>query len=253
MIVDSHAHWGPWFFSMHSESLQLNIRQLDRFGIDKQVVSAVQAIVYDPAAGNAALDRELDDAADPRLHGYVTIDPRDLPTAERDLDRLRPPRWVGVKIHSHYSRSPIGSPQMADAVRLATAAGLPVLLHTWGDDLLDLVGLADAVPGSRLLAGHMGAASWRRVPEVARDTDRVWFEPCWSQPEAGRIRWILDRIDSARLVFGTDATLIHPALAIGAIDAAAPTAAERTAIMGGTAAELFGFDVDPAGDARPSQ
>ena len=165
MIIDSHAHWGPWFFSLDSASLEVNQRQLDRFGIDKQVVSAVEAIVYDPVSGNAALAAELDRAQDDRIHGYITVDPRELDAAERDLRQYVAPRWVGVKIHSHYSRTPLAAPAMTDAVRLATSAGLPVLLHTWGDDVLDLIGLAERVPAARhwsrtVLASSRVMVSW---------------------------------------------------------------------------------------------
>lgn len=249
MIIDCHAHWGPWFFSMRTRSIGKNLAQLDHYRIDRQVLSAVEAIVYDPVSGNAALERELARADDPRLLGYVTIDPRELGAAQRDLQRLTGPRWVGVKIHTHYTRTPIASEPMARAIALATEHGLPVLLHTWGEDLLDLAWLAEKVPGSRLIAGHMGAASWRRIPQVAHRTDRVWFEPCWSQPDAGRVRWVLDEIGSDRLMFGTDATLIHPGVAIGAIEAAALSERERTAVMGANAAALFGIPdiarVDP--------
>lgn len=241
MIVDAHAHWGPWFFSMETGSLALNRALLDRFGIDVQVVSAIEAITYDPVSGNAALEREFANADDPRLRGYVTIDPRDLAAAERDLGRLTRPRWVGVKIHTHYTATPIASGAMRDALRLATDAGLPVLVHTWGGDVVDLADQAAAIDGARLIAGHMGANAWRLVPDARRRSDRIWFEPCWSQPEADRIRWVLDAIGADRLVFGTDATLIDPSVTFGAVHAAGLSDSERVAVMAGNAADLLGL------------
>ena len=107
MIIDAHAHWGPWFFSMETGDLQLNRDLLDRFGLDRQLISAIEAINYDPTSGNAALARQFDAAEDDRLLGYVVIDPRDLGAARADLARYRGPRWVGVKIHTHYTATPI--------------------------------------------------------------------------------------------------------------------------------------------------
>ncbi len=240
MIIDAHAHWGPWFFSMETASVAVNTDLLDRFGIDVQVVSATEAVTYDAAAGNASLARVLADADEPRLRGYVTVDPREPDAARRDLARLRPPLWWGVKIHSHYSATPIASAAMRDAVALATDFGMPVLAHTWGPDVVALADLAESVPGARVIAGHMGADAWRLVPEAARRSDRIWFEPCWSQPEAGRIRWVVDAVGADRVVFGTDATLIDPSVTLGAVEAAGLSDADRAAVLGGTALRLFG-------------
>ncbi|MGD7732084.1 amidohydrolase family protein [Propionibacteriaceae bacterium G57] len=241
MIIDAHAHWGPWFFSMETGPMATNTELLDRFGIDIQVVSAIEAINYDPASGNAALEREFAQTDDPRLFGYVVIDPRDLAQARADLARLTAPRWVGVKIHTHYTGTPIRSAAMRRAVELATDHGLPVLQHTWGPDVVDLADLANDVPGSRVIAGHMGADAWRLIPEAARRSDRIWFEPCWSQPEAGRIRWVVDQVGADRLVFGSDATLIDPSVTLGAIAAADLSEPERAAVLGGNARELLGL------------
>lgn len=237
MIVDVHAHWGPWFFSMDVGGIDVNIDLLDRFGIDVQLVSAIEAIVYDAPAGNRALKSQLD--ADPRLRGMLVVDPRRLDEARADLTSLLDARWVGAKIHTDYSRTPISSPAMQAAVELTTEFGLPTLVHTWGPNLLDLADLAARVPGARLIAGHMGASAWRLVPEAAQRSDRIWFEPCWSAPDAGRIRWILDRIGPSRLMFGTDATLIDPSVAFGAIEAATLTPTEHQSVMTTTATELF--------------
>jgi hypothetical protein len=226
---------------MDVASIDVNIDLVDRFGIDLQLVSSIEAIVYDAPLGNRSLAEQL--PADPRLRGMIVVDPRRLDEARTDLDELLAgdgrTRWVGAKIHSEYSRTPISSPPMQAAIELTTEYGLPTLVHTWGDTVVDLADVAARVPGARVLAGHMGANGWPRVPEAADRCDRIWFEPCWSAPEANRIRWILDRIGPSRLMFGTDATLIDPSVAIGAFEAADLTQAEHDAITHQNATELF--------------
>jgi predicted TIM-barrel fold metal-dependent hydrolase len=128
---------------------------------------------------------------------------------------------------------------MQAAIELTTEYGLPTLVHTWGENVLDLADVADRVPGARVLAGHMGANGWPLVPEAASRSDRIWFEPCWSAPEAGRIRWILDRIGPSRLMFGTDATLIDPSVALGTFEAANLDPTEQESIMSRNAQDLF--------------
>ncbi|WP_406053481.1 amidohydrolase family protein [Kribbella sp. NBC_00889] len=241
MLIDVHAHWGPWFFSMDVRSIDVNIDLIDRFGIDLQLVSAIEAIVYDAPAGNRSLAAQL--PADSRLRGMLVVDPRRLDEARADLDELLAgdgrSRWVGAKIHTEYSRTPIASPGMQAAIELTTEFGLPTLVHTWGENVVDLADVAARVPDAQVIAGHMGAFGWPHLPEAASRSDRIWFEPCWSAPDAHRIRWVLDQIGHSRLMFGTDATLIDPSVALGAFEAANLTPTEHDAIMWQNATSLF--------------
>lgn len=241
MIIDVHGHLGPWFFWPSEDSAAANLRAMDTYGIDVQLVSAVEAVNYDPTSGNAALAAAIAD--EPRLHGQFVIDPRDLRASERQLEQLLPTGlFVGAKIHTHYSATPAGSAAMADALRLCASAGLPVLVHTWGPEILDLAATVAAVDGVKVIAGHMGGPAWHLAPEAVTHTDRLWLEPCYSRPDAGRVRWVLDRVDARRMLFGTDSTLIDPGLAIGAFRAAELDAETERLVMADNATALFGLD-----------
>lgn len=240
MIVDVHGHWGPWFFSTDVADAAVNLRVMDECGIDVQLVSAVEAVVYDPLTGNPALVPVLE--AEPRLRGLLTVDPRDLGVAERQLAELLPTGlFVGAKIHTSYAATPGGSPAIADALALLATHDLPVLVHTWGEEIVGLAEVVAGVDGVRVVAAHLGGPAWPLVPEAAATApaDRLWFEPCWSTPAAGRIRWVLDRIGPERLMFGSDATLIHPAVTLGAIRAASLSAAEEELVLWRNAVEVF--------------
>ncbi|PZF82925.1 amidohydrolase family protein [Jiangella anatolica] len=244
MIIDVHGHWGPWFFHTDVADAAVNLRVMDECGIDVQLVSAVEAVVYDPLTGNPALLPVLE--AQPRLRGLLVVDPRDLDLAASQLSSLLPTGlFVGAKIHTHYAGSPGGSAAMADALTLLASYDLPVLVHTWGEEIVDLADVVARVDGARVVAAHLGGPSWPLAPEAARRSDRIWFEPCWSTPAPGRIRWVLDRIGPERLMFGSDATLIHPAVTLGAIRAAELSPVEEELVMWRNAAELFGL-----GDAQ---
>lgn len=59
-IIDVHAHWGPWPYhrddaanaanAESAESADTNLRLMDRYGIDVQIVSAAEAVTYDAVA-----------------------------------------------------------------------------------------------------------------------------------------------------------------------------------------------------------
>lgn len=240
MIIDVHAHLGPWFFGPDQGAATDNIRSMDAHGIDIQLVSGAEAVTYDPISGNAALAAAIAD--EPRLRGMFVIDPRDIPGAQAQMDELLPTGlFIGAKIHTDYSATPAGSPRMADTLRLCAERGLPVLVHTWGEQLLDLADTVQAVPGAQVIAGHMGGPDWHLAPEAVERTDRLWLEPGYSQPAADRVRWVLDRVGPEKLMFGTDSTLIDPALAVGAFRAARLEAHEAELIMSANAVALFGL------------
>ncbi|MEU0479884.1 amidohydrolase family protein [Streptosporangium sp. NPDC006013] len=239
MIIDVHAHWGPWFFTMDVSAL--TIRAMDRYGIDLAIVSGTEAVIYDAPAGNRALAAYLDSVPGPaRLYGYVTVNPRRLAEAERDLNTYLPTgRFVGVKIHTDYTGSPVTSPQLRDALALVAAADVPALVHTWGASVLDLAQVCLDTPGLRVIAGHMGADGYRHAIEAARACDRLYLEPCWSHFPAGRIAEVAAAVDPEQLLFGTDSTLIDPASAFGSVAAAGLTGDAADRLAWRNAAALF--------------
>lgn len=239
-IIDVHAHLGPWFFGPDLGGAADNLRSMEAHGIDIQLVSGVEAVTYDALSGNLALAAAI--TGHERLRGMFVIDPRFLGEADTQLEELLPSGlFFGAKIHTDYAATPAGSPRMADALRLCADRQLPVLVHSWGTQLLDLAETVAQVDDVRVIAGHMGGPAWRLAPEAARRTDRLWLEPGYSQPEADRIRWVLDQVGPERLLFGSDSTLIDPALAVGAFRAAGLDEHERDLIMHRNAELLFGL------------
>jgi predicted TIM-barrel fold metal-dependent hydrolase len=238
VIVDVHGHVGPWFFSTQAAEPADNLRLMDAYGIDIQLVSSVEAVVYDPLTGNRALVEQIQ--RHPRLKGLFVIDPRELDTAERELTQLLPTGvFVGGKIHTQYAHSPGGSSQMREALQLFAAHRLPVLVHTWGREIVDLAENVAEVETVAVVAAHMGGPDWRLVPEAAACSARLWFEPCYSHAPAGRIRWVVDRIGADRVLFGTDSTLIDPAVTMGAVQAAHLSEEETALVMGHNAMRIF--------------
>ncbi|MFC0532433.1 amidohydrolase family protein [Phytohabitans kaempferiae] len=238
MIVDVHAHLGPWFFAMDVGAVGTNLSLMDKYGITVQIVSSTEAVVYDAPAGNRALATVL--AGTPRLLGYVVVNPNHLAAAERDLAEYLPTgRFVGVKIHTTYPGRPIASAAMRDALALVAQAGVPALVHTWGDDVFALLDHLEAEPALRVVAGHMGGPAWRSGAEAAARCDRMYLEPCCSITDAGKLRYALDRVPVRQFLFGTDATLIDPAVSLGVVADARLDPTEHEHLMWRNAVELF--------------
>lgn len=239
MIFDVHAHTGQWYFAMTTGNVETNSAQLDAFGIDVQVVSPVEGITYDPGSANAKTVDAL--ATDPRIYGYVVANPRLPEQTERDLDRYAGrPEFVGVKIHPWYADSEASERTMLRLWDVLAERGLPVLFHTWGPPVLELPQILQARPGLRIIAAHMGGSHWWDGVEAATRTDRLWLEPSCSIVDRGKLESAVDRLGTGRLLFGTDATLIHPAWSLAMYEELDLDEADRHRVMWTNAVELFG-------------
>lgn len=239
-VIDVHGHWGPWFFAMDIGDVAENIRVMDEWGITLQIVSASEAVTYDAPGGNAKLARMLE--RQPRLRGYLVANPNNLADTEADLRRYAGSGlFCGVKIHTGYPRREISSPQMRDTFALLDSYRAIVLIHTWGPDVLDLPRLLVDNPRLRVIAAHMGANRWDLAAEAARGCDRLYLEPSCSVTDAGQVAHVAARVPAGQLLFGTDATLIDPAVSFGLVADARLEAATAEALYWRNAARLFGL------------
>lgn len=238
-VIDVHAHWGPWFFAMDIGDVTENLRVMHRWGISRQIVSAAEAVVYDAPSGNARLARVLPEA--PALSGYLVVNPVDPDASSRDLQRHSGnDQFVGVKIHTTYPGAAINSPQMRETFAMLDERRAIVLIHTWGPDVLDLVPLLETNRQVRVIAGHMAAARWDLAIEAATANDRIYLEPSCSNTEAGQVRDVAASHPD-RLLFGTDTTLIDPAVSFGLVADARLTEPELERVLWRNAADLFGW------------
>lgn len=240
-IIDVHGHWGPWFFAMDIGATEENLRLMDAYGITIQLVSASEGVVYDAPGGNAHLAKVLEQTS-PRLQGLLVVNPNDVPASQADLRRhLDSGLWAGVKIHTGYPLRPIDSPQMRDTFAMLDSFGVVVLIHTWGPDVMVLPRLLEENPRLRVIAGHMAADRWDLAAIAAQNCDRLYLEPSCSLTDAMRMVHVAGNTPPGQLLFGTDATLIDPAVAFGLVEDAglSPELAER--MFWRNAADLLGL------------
>ncbi|WP_433016380.1 amidohydrolase family protein [Kribbella sp. CA-294648] len=238
-IIDVHGHWGSWPFHLDVGDVALNLELMDRYGIDVQIVSAAEAVVYDAVAGNAKLAEVLQEQ--PRLFGYAVVNANRLERSAEDLrDCLTTERFVGAKIHTTYPGVPIGSPLMAETFDMLDEVGVPLLLHTWGDDVARLPEMLESRPNLKVIAGHAGGDAWREAAKAAAECDRLYLEHCRTVTDAGRIAYARAQgVPMEQFLFGTDSTLIDPCISLGVIRDAGFTEAELEQVLSGNAERLF--------------
>ncbi len=238
-IIDVHQHNGPWPFAGKWGGIELNLRLMERRGIDMAILSSTEGIVDDMVAGNQHLVKGM--AGHRNLFGYVVVNPRYPDLSDRELQRHHAnPQFVGTKIHTGYSATSPSEPRMADLFAMIEPYRKPLLVHTWGaGDVQSLAALALRFPQLPVIVAHSGGQAWREAIQAARQVSNLYLDFCASDLEHGRIERAIAALGPERVLFGTDATLFDPLYMLSCFREASIADEHRPLVMGGNALRLF--------------
>jgi predicted TIM-barrel fold metal-dependent hydrolase len=279
VIVDAHCHVlpdrvranlaeycaaDPWFGACHSgagarvASVEDLLADMDAAGIDRAVCFTWP--FADPALcaeGNDYLAAAV--ARHPqRLVGFACVQPRDPGAAAEALRCAR----MGLRGLGEMNADAQGwaledVAALAPLVRACVGAGFPWTLHCSepvghlyagkGTATPDRVARFAAEFGDlRIVGAHLGGGLpfYAHMPEIrALCRDNLWFDTA-AAPflyDAAAYRTVIDLVGADRLLFGTDHPLLRAPRYMAQLDALALPAADRTALLGGSAATLLGL------------
>jgi predicted TIM-barrel fold metal-dependent hydrolase len=246
MIIDSHAHYGDWYFPLKNPSADETSLRMKKLGIDMTVFSSSLGIVYDFREGNAELAKVL--GGHPEFSGYVAVNlnyPKEsLAELDAYLAAPGPRRFVGIKIHPMLDGRSFDSPAGLLFAEAAGRYGVPILIHTFGSAIespRNILKAAGKFPKAKFILGHMGGYDWEAGIEVAKACPQAWLEICSTCTDMRKIRAAIDAVGAGRLLFGTDSTLFAPEYTLGALLDMGLSGQERSMLMGENAQALFGF------------
>lgn len=200
--VDVHWHIGHWNFGEEVFDANTVSSTLDRYHVEAAVISSIRAIMDDVVSGNSETADLL--TADPRLWGYVVVDPYRL---EDSLDAIRTyaknPRFIGVKTIQDHKGLSLDDDLYRPLLREAEALGLPVLAHLPG-----LGAAAARHPAATFIAAH---ADHSRAGDLV-DRPNVIFDLSTSHStrRETRLPEFIAQVGADRVVFGSDAPLMSP-------------------------------------------
>jgi predicted TIM-barrel fold metal-dependent hydrolase len=246
-VIDAHAHLGPYsLFFIPDPDADAMVEVMDRTGVRVAVLSSNRAIQQDAHAGNSDTLRAADRFPD-RIAGYAVVNPWQRP--DRELRRLAgEPRFVGIKVHPDLHEYPLTGDLYEPLWEYAAQARLPVLTHTWQSSAFDDPQAVDAVlarhPGVRLVLGHSGVspAGMAASVTVARRHPTAYLEICGSLMTGTLVRWLVEQAGADRVLFGSDFPFIDQRFSLGRVAGAGLAPAAAAAVLGGTAAALFGLE-----------
>ncbi len=260
MIIDLHGHIGNInvapFWAADANQLDT---ALDQCNVDWLCVSSAKSIMYDVHEGNADLAASLQNSR--RLLGYVVANPV-FPDSISDLQLLREPKFVGVKIHPDYHGYDIGArgvrrflDEVADATPLILShvSCMPGTGFAAAEKVAEYAGRH---PRTNFILAHLAGIyqnplypyfpnleGLQRVAAMGLDNVYVDTAHHLMYVYPGVMDQAVSIMGADRLVFGTDMPLQGPAqsrFAIEIIQSLPIPQADRDKILFGNARKLLG-------------
>lgn len=238
-VFDAHAHVGH-FATVRSPSLEDQVREMDRVGIDVTAVSSVEGIFGDIVYGNDQV-AEACRLYPGRFIGYCHVSAQHPDLMLPELERcFRNPAFKGIKVYQvgtefdHALFDPVWA--------FARERKLPVLAHTWGGSLTGLDRVALRFPEVPFFMGHAGSGfAYAPYIEAARRAPNLYLDLTYSREHTNMIEHFVAEVGVERIVWGTDAPTFSMSQQVGKIlFARIPDEAKRK-ILYANAAALFGL------------
>jgi len=204
MLIDVNAWLGTWpFRSLRDNTPDALVARLDRSGIDKAVVSYIEAAFHrHPQSANKRLIREIKSHRD-RLIPLGILNPLS-PHWENDLTACVDLGMKGLRLFPQYHNYSADGPEIKAVVHASTECNLPIFIphrfedirqHHWIDpgkdvDLGQLANLIASVPKATII-----------IPN-ARPLAR---SPLWNRKEIRDHNWYVD-LSLAEIHYGLHTT-----------------------------------------------
>jgi uncharacterized protein len=194
-----------------------------------------------------------------------SVHPGDGLSALREIDRVAAAGAAWLKLHPRRQRFDVADLAVLQVVRKASERGLPVLFDAYSpwdaNQPGKFVNLAMAVPESKLILAHAHGPGFpqllvydilARYPDFRRN---VWIDISITGPLlaggpfAEQFTWVLRKVGTDRVVFGSDYPVDDPLTAIRSVVDLGFTDSEQAAILHDNAAALL-IKAGPRADER---
>jgi len=213
MIIDIHAHVGKSWMAWEkmTDNIEDMIKMYDDLEVEKACISSLN-ILYDPPTGNDEVCEIVKKYPD-RFIGFGVISPRWSPDVADEVDRcINDLNMKGIKMHPTINNWAADSPIVYPVMERIQKYDVPVLFHTWNDDLSNpsRVGkLAKMFPDVTILMGHMGFEDFYEAAFVAKEMQNVYLDTTGFYNEVRTLREVVRIAGKEKVLFGTDAMALN--------------------------------------------
>lgn len=239
-IADVHAQIGTtplWGIPFSDANLA---RSMQKYGVERAIVSSTIANSCDFVMGNAQIARVV--KANRNLSGCVVANIHYPEQSQKEMHSyLGSDSFAGLLLTCG---SLCGHVTLADAQEILNAHRRfikPVFLHVRDRAaLLAANEMAKAFGAMKFVLLGMGGDDWRMATVIAEQTLNMVLEVSGSfSPD--KIKFAVEHIGSHRLVFGSGLPYTDPACVIGLVEDAEISDTDKANILYSTARRLFGW------------
>jgi len=184
-----------------------------------------------------------------------SVHPSDGAGALAEIERVAAAGCQWLKLHPNNQRFDVADPAVAEVVRRATAAGLPVLFDAYApwdaDQPGKFVRLVQAVPGARLILAHAHGPSFPQLLVYDLLAPYPWWRrQVWVDisatanllaggPFAEQFVWVLRKFGIDRVIYGSDYPVGDPVADLEAAKSLGFSDTELAAVLHDNAAALL--------------
>jgi len=225
--------WGTPFTEGHLA------RMMDKYGIERAVVSSTIANSCDPVRGNAQV-KEV--AGKGRIHGCAVVNTQYPSRSMEDVRLyLSSPAFAALLIRSGAPGRPVTLDECGDILNAHRRYSKPVLIETSDREaVLAADQIARAFSAIKFVLLSMGGSAWRTATAAAEKTLNLVLEVSGSlNPD--KISLAVEAVGAHRMVYGSNLPFADPAVTIGLVQDAEICDADKQMIFERSAKRLFGW------------
>jgi predicted TIM-barrel fold metal-dependent hydrolase len=211
MTIDFHAHVGMGTpGSTDPEQINMppgrTVQGAREAGIHKTVVFPVQYLTHEYPGANAEVAAAVAEYPE-ELIGFARVNPGNPEAPDQVRAAVEHLGLRGLKLHHACDWFELDSPEVRQLLVLCGELGAPVLIHSDREVVFKIIRLAEDVPQTAIVFGHMGmdSASMRECVGAAMRLPNVYLET--SQTRDGAVLNEAARQCPDRVLFGTDAVI----------------------------------------------
>ena len=243
MIIDGHSHFCVELGIKTSK--EQFIDAMDSYGISKSCVSSSEAINYCAERGNDAVLDFMEQYPN-RIIGFCVPNPHRQPL--REVKRCIKAGFRGIKLHPWCHDCPLSSPKYLAVFEEAASQEIPILFHSGGTlkisdfkyaPLEKILLLAQEFSTVNWIIGHMGLDRWQEAIDMVAPFKNLYLDITMSMPHPDRVERAVQKVGAHRVIFGTDMTLLDPAVPLGLIQGSKISKEEKGLVLGGNIMRLL--------------
>ena len=130
-IIDVHGHCGYSFFPISIEWGKDIVNMMDRYGIDKLIVSNFRGIFYEMTDANHEVEQTISPYQG-RLYGYIVVNPHYLKESLYDIEYYSQKQgFVAVKMHPAWHQCKVNSKKYEPLFALCNDMKFPIMAHSF--------------------------------------------------------------------------------------------------------------------------